>query len=142
LIAVRPRPHRRAHLAVASVAACLCITPAFATEDNSHAGRGKPAAREEPERIGPADFAILIAMHVTAAEMNCPYRIEEGRLRRLLHHHGLALGDAYTASRSRQLKPEVDKVMEGFRTDRQKACDTAWKHFGPGATFEGFLQPR
>jgi hypothetical protein len=74
--------------------------------------------------------------------MNCPYRIEEGRLRRLLRHHGLALGDAYTAPRSRQLAAEVDKVMEGFRTDRPTACATAWKHFGPGGTYEGFLQPR
>ena len=89
-----------------------------------------------------ADFAILIAVHLTAAEMNCPYRIEEGRLRRLLGRHGLALRDAYTATRSPQLGAEIDKVMESFRIDRDKACAAAWKHFGPGATFEGFLQPR
>jgi hypothetical protein len=138
---MRPRSHGSARIALASVAASLCIGAALAAECDG-AGAKPPSCREGPAPIGPADFAILITVHVTAAEMNCPYRIEEGRLRRLLHHHGLALGDAYTASRSRQLKPEVDKVMEGFRTDRQKACDRAWKHFGPGATFEGFLQPR
>lgn len=115
----------------------------LAAEGDGPAGGGKRGPRgEELAPIGPADFAILITVHVTAAELNCPFRIEEGRLQRLLRHHGLALGDAHTAARSRQLKPEVDKVLEGFRVDRQKACDIAWKHFGPGATFEGFLQRR
>src|SRR4051812_44880564 len=31
------------------------------------------------------EFAVLIVLHLTAAEMNCAYRIEEGRLKRLLN---------------------------------------------------------
>ena len=139
---MRPRPQRRACIVLASVVAVVCPIAVLAAEGDGPDSRAKPAAREEPAAVGPADFAILITVHVTAAEMNCPYRIEEGRLRRLLRHHGLTLGDAYTASRSRQLKAEVQKVMEGFRADRQTACAIAWKHFGPGATFEGYLQPR
>jgi hypothetical protein len=139
---MRARPQRRPAIVLATLAAIVCPIAALAAEGDGPGSGAKPAAREEPAAVGPADFAILITVHVTAAEMNCPYRIEEGRLRRLLRHHGLTLGDAYTASRSRQLKAEVDKLMEGFRADRQKACDIAWKHFGPGATFEGYLQPR
>ena len=139
---MRPRPQRRACIVLASLAAAVCPTAVLAAQGDGRGGGGKPTSREEPAAVGPADFAILITVHVTAAEMNCPYRIEEGRLRRLLRHHGLTLGDAYTASRSRQLKAEVEKVIEGFRGDREKACAIAWKHFGPGATFEGYLQPR
>ena len=137
---MRPRPQRAAFIVLASVVAVVCPIAVLAVEGDGRGG--KPTSREEPAAVGPADFAILITVHVTAAEMNCPYRIEEARLRRLLRHHGLTLGDAYTASRSRQLKAEVEKVIEGLRADREKACAIAWKHFGPGATFEGYLQPR
>ena len=88
------------------------------------------------------EFAILIAVHLSAAELHCPYRIEDGRLTRLLRHYELTIRDVFTVRRSRELQGEVDKVNAGFRDDRTRACDTAWKIFGPGAPFEGFLQPR
>jgi hypothetical protein len=88
------------------------------------------------------EFAILIAVHLSAAELHCPYRIEDGRLTRLLRHYELTIRDVFTVRRSRELQGEVDKVNAGFRDDRTRACDTAWKNFGPGAPFEGFLQSR
>jgi hypothetical protein len=88
------------------------------------------------------EFAILIALHLAVAEMNCPYRIEEGRLGRLLRHHGLTIRDVFTVARSRELQSEVDKVKISFREDRGRACEVAVKNFGPGAAFEGYLQPR
>ena len=135
--------HLVSHLAAAAAGALVLATGALAAEcDRPGAAETIPACRPTPPNAGGADFAILIVLHLTAAEMNCPYRIEEGRVRRLLAHYGMGLGDSYTRPRSKQLGAEVDKIMESFRTDRQKACDTAWKHFGPAATFEGFLQPR
>ena len=88
------------------------------------------------------EFAVLIVLHLTAAEMNCPYRIEEGRLKRLLNHHGFTLGDVYALSRSETLSAEFEKIVAKYRSDRQQACEIAWKNFGPGAPYEGFLQAR
>jgi hypothetical protein len=88
------------------------------------------------------EFAVLIVLHLTAAEMNCPYRIEEVRLKRLLNHHGFTLGDVYALSRSETLSAEFEKIVAKYRTDRQQACEIAWKNFGPGAPYEGFLQAR
>lgn len=88
------------------------------------------------------EFAILIAVHLSAAELNCPYRIEEGRLTRLLRANDLALRDVFTRTRSPDLQREVEKLHAGFRSDKPGACETAWKNFGPGAPFEGFLQLR
>lgn len=137
-----PRPLARVLREPALAAALLLAGAASAAECGGAAARKAASCAEVPAAVGPADFAILITLHLTAAEMNCPFRIEEGRVRRLLRHHGLSLGDAYTASRSQQLKPEVDKLMTAFSTDIENACLVAWKHFGPGGTFEGFLQPR
>lgn len=128
--------------ALLTLAACFLASAATAECSLDPASETPSSCRDAAVPIGPADFAILITLQLTAAEIHCPYRIEEGRLRRLLNHHGLALGQAYTARRSQQLNAAVDKVLESFRTDRQKACDDAWQHFGPAATFEGFLQPR
>ena len=93
-------------------------------------------------RAAGEEFAVLIVLHLTAAEMNCPYRIEEGRLRRLLNHHGFTLGDVYALSRSETLSAEFEKIVAKYRLDRQQACEIAWKNFGPGAPYEGFLQAR
>jgi hypothetical protein len=105
------------------------------------AGLGLRPAVAQPERGG-EEFVVLIVVHLTAAEFNCPFRIEEGRLRRLLERHGMSLGTVYTRSRSQELKSRIDKIASAFAADRQKACDEAWKTFGPAAPFEGFLQPR
>lgn len=88
------------------------------------------------------EFAILIAVHLSAAEINCPYRIDEGRLTRLLRQNELTLRDVFTHSRSPDLQAEIDKLHSAFRTNRTGACETAWRNFGPGAPFEGFLQAR
>ena len=88
------------------------------------------------------EFAVLIAVHLATAEMNCPLRIEEGRLARLLSHHGLTVRDAFTVPRSRELQEEIEKVRAGFRDDWERACDAAARSFGPGAPFEGYRQPR
>jgi hypothetical protein len=88
------------------------------------------------------EFAILIAVHLSAAELHCPYRIELGRLSRLLSHHQLTIRDVFTVRRSRELQAEIDKVNASFRDDWERACDTAIRSFGPGAPFEGFLQLR
>ena len=88
------------------------------------------------------EFAILIAVQLSVAELNCPYRIEESRLHRLLNHHGLGFRDIYALPRSQNLKEEIDKVATSFKTDKVLACATAWKNFGPDAPFEGYLQRR
>jgi hypothetical protein len=88
------------------------------------------------------EFAILIAVHVSAAEINCPYRIQEERLRTILNHYQLTMRDVFTVSRSPDLNAEVEKVYRSFRSDKPRACDIAWKNFGPGAPFGGLLQPR
>ena len=130
-------------LASAAVCGVLVAGAARAAEcDQPSAGEPAPPCRAAPPSSGGADFAVLIVLHLTAAELNCPVRIEEGRVRRLLAHYSLRLSDIYTRPRSKELSAEADKIVESFRTDRQKACETAWKHFGPAATFEGYLQPR
>jgi hypothetical protein len=88
------------------------------------------------------EFAILIAVHLATAEMNCPFRIEDGRLGRMLKHHGMTVRDVFTAARSRELQAEIEKVRASFRDDWERACDAAARNFGPGAPFEGYLQPR
>ncbi|HEX8168216.1 MAG TPA: hypothetical protein VF601_20810 [Beijerinckiaceae bacterium] len=88
------------------------------------------------------EFAILIAVHVSTAEINCPYRIEEGRLLDILKQHELSLRDVFTATRSPDLQAEIDKVNAAFRSDKLRACETAWKNFGPGGPFGGLLQRR
>jgi hypothetical protein len=93
-------------------------------------------------RAAGEEFAVLIVLHLTAAEMNCPFRIDDGRLKRLLNHHGFTLGDVYALSRSESLSNEFDKIIAKYRADRQAACEVAWKNFGPGAPYEGFLQAR
>ena len=97
---------------------------------------------EASKGAGGGEFAILIAVQLSVAELNCPYRIEESRLRRLLAHHGLGFRDIYTLPRSQSLKEEIEKVASSFKTDKAVACATAWKNFGPDAPFEGFLQRR
>lgn len=49
---------------------------------------------EASKGAGGGEFAILIAVQLSVAELNCPYRIEESRLRRLLAHHGLSLTES------------------------------------------------
>jgi hypothetical protein len=88
------------------------------------------------------EFAILIAVHLATAEMNCPFRIDEGRLARLLSQHGLTVRDVFTVARSRELQEEIEKIRAGFRDDWERACDAAIRGFGPGAPFEGYLQHR
>jgi hypothetical protein len=88
------------------------------------------------------EFAILIAVHVSTAEINCPYRIEEGRLLGILKPYELNLRDVFTASRSPDLQAEIDKINAAFRSDKPRACEIAWKNFGPGAPLGGLLQRR
>jgi len=88
------------------------------------------------------EFAILIAVHLSTAELHCPYRIEEGRLSRFLRHYELSVRDVFSARRSRELQDRIEAMRAGFREDRERACDAAWKTFGPGAPYEGLLQPR
>ncbi|MFL5166840.1 MAG: hypothetical protein ACJ8D8_11585, partial [Microvirga sp.] len=97
---------------------------------------------EASKGAGGGEFAILIAVQLSVAELNRPYRIEESRLRRLLAHHGLGFRDIYTLPRSQSLKDEIEKIASSFKTDKAVACATAWKNFGPDAPFEGFLQRR
>ena len=85
---------------------------------------------------------MLIVAHLSAAELHCPVRIEESRLRTLLDRHGLRLGDVFTSSRSSDLQSEIDKIALAYRTDKPAACDSAWKNFGPGAPYGGFLERR
>jgi hypothetical protein len=88
------------------------------------------------------EFAVLIAVHLSAAELHCPYRLDEARLRRFLTHYQLGIRDVFMVARSRELQAEIDKIKAGFHHEPEKACGTAWRNFGPGAPFEGFLQPR
>src|SRR4051794_28683356 len=67
---------------------------------------GRPPSLPAAGRGAGEEFAVLIVLHLTAAEMNCPFRIEEGRLKRLLNHHGFSLGDVYALSRSDTLSAE------------------------------------
>ena len=135
-------------LIIAAFMGCIALTPlpaamAIAGPPGPASGLGtwslvSPAAG----RGAGEEFAVLIVLHLTAAEMNCPYRIEEGRLKRLLNHHGFTLGDVYALSRSETLSAEFEKIVAKYRSDRQQACEIAWKNFGPGAPYEGFLQAR
>jgi hypothetical protein len=88
------------------------------------------------------EFAILIAVHVSTAELNCPYRLDEGRLVGILRQHDLGLRDVFSIARSPDLQAEIDKINAAFRSDRPQACETAWKNFGPGAPFGGLLRRR
>jgi hypothetical protein len=88
------------------------------------------------------EFAILIAVHLATAELNCPLRIEQGRLSRLLEHHGLSIRDAFTVARSPELQAEIARVRASFQEDWERACDAAVRSFGPGAPFGGYLLPR
>jgi hypothetical protein len=88
------------------------------------------------------EFAILIAVHVSTAEINCPYRLDETRLVGILKQHELNLREVFTASRSRELQAEIDKVNAAFRSDKVRACEIAWKNFGPGGPLGGLLRRR
>ena len=97
---------------------------------------------EASKRAAGEEFAIVIAAQLSVAEIHCPYRIEEGRLRRLLGHHGLGFRDIHTYPRSPGLREEIEKFATSFKADKALACATAWKNFGPDAPFEGYLQSR
>ncbi|HEX8665749.1 MAG TPA: hypothetical protein VF744_17165 [Beijerinckiaceae bacterium] len=88
------------------------------------------------------EFAILIAVHVSAADINCPYAFDQARLLAMLKQHDLSLSDIFSAPRSSELQAEVDKITASFRADKSRACDIAWKNFGPGGPFGGLLRQR
>jgi hypothetical protein len=88
------------------------------------------------------EFAILIAVHLSTAELHCPYRLEPGRLSRFLQQYELSMGDVFSAPRSRELQERIETLRAEFRDDWERACDYAWRSFGPGAPYEGFLQLR
>jgi hypothetical protein len=88
------------------------------------------------------EFAILIAVHVSTAEIHCPFRIDEGRLLGVLTPYELSLRDIFAVSRSPDLQAEIDKINTAFRSDKPRACEIAWRNFGPGAPLGGLLQRR
>jgi hypothetical protein len=88
------------------------------------------------------EFAILIAVHLSTAEIHCPYRMNESRLADILKLHGLSLQDVFASARSPDLQAAIDMVNTAYRTDKSRACEIAWRNFGPEAPFRDLLSLR